>query len=76
MLEKSFPTVFTLLRHTLIALDRQVPSEPREVLAQTAAATGADAKFAARRLTMARNAKGGDAVLLTYGAYSGGFSKK
>ncbi|HYL82862.1 MAG TPA: hypothetical protein VE263_01405 [Candidatus Angelobacter sp.] len=42
VLRKSFSSVLTLLRHTIIAFGEQPPAHAREVLARTAALTGAD----------------------------------
>lgn len=75
VLRKSFPTVLTLLRHTLMVFERPVPSDPREICAQVAVVTGADAKFLQTGLQWRETEQPEGALLPAYGAYLAALEK-
>ncbi|HEY2461295.1 MAG TPA: nucleotidyltransferase domain-containing protein [Candidatus Acidoferrum sp.] len=75
VMAKSFSSILTLLRHVLIAFQQDPPSEPRDVIAKIASATGAPTQGFESALSLrTSNAPQTDAVT-SYGAYLSGLEK-
>src|SRR6266849_2023781 len=76
VLAKSFSSVLTLLRHTLIAFQEQAPNAPGEVFARIAALTAASATAleAVQRLRQAKSLDR-DSVLPVYDGYLAALEK-
>src|SRR5882762_5761845 len=76
VLAKSFSSTLTLLRHTLIAFQEQLPNAPADVFARVAALTAASAPAfeAVQRLREAKSL-GRDAVLPVYDGYLAALEK-
>jgi hypothetical protein len=72
ILAKSFSSVMTLLRHTLIAFEEKVPAEPREVISRVATVTGANPKGFEMVLQLRDSETPGGNVISAYGGYLAG----
>jgi hypothetical protein len=75
ILAKSYASVLTLLRHTLIAMGDEPPDAPRDVFSQVAALAGADSLAFEPGLELRESGKLTQEIAAAYGAYLAAIEK-
>jgi hypothetical protein len=75
VLAKSFSSVLTLLRHTLIAFGQDAPDNPEDILAKIAPLTGASVGAFEPVLQLRASGHFGNDVTSVYAAYLEGIEK-